>query len=305
MSDKDAESTKPDGQPARPTRLSVGFDGSDSSRAAVEWAGDEAARRGAQLRIVSAYHLPLVGDATYAWTPTEAYRGLLEGTEEGMRDIADAQRAAHPGLLVTTDPTAGPAGSSLIEDGGPSDLVVVGASTHTRLAGWLFGSTAHYLVRESRSPVVVVPVGTIPGPPDRVVVGVDGSPASTDALIWAGEQADRHGVPVSIVHAWAYPYRPVDPPSIQARDLMRIDAACVLEVAVAVARERFAAEVRPELVEGGPAASLIGTVHDGDLLVLGSRGRGALASTVFGSTVNSVLESSAVPVVIVRPTPSG
>ena len=218
-----------------------------------------------------------------------------------MREVADAQRIAHPGLVITTEPTAGPAGSSLIEDGRPGDLVVVGSSRHSRMAGWLFGNTSHYLVHESACPVVVVPASAISGPPDRVVVGVDGSSASTDALLWAGEQADRHGVPLTVVHGWEYPYRPVDPPSIQARDLMRIDAACVLEAAVATARDRFAADVRPELVEGGSAASLIGAVHDGDLLVLGSRGRGALASTIFGSTVNSVLEASAVPVVIVRP----
>ena len=55
--------------------------------------------------------------------------------------------------------------------------------------------------------------------------------------------------------------------------------------------ERSGVEVTGELVEGGPATGLLEVVRDGDLLVVGSRGRGALAANVFGSTVNSVLGS--------------
>ncbi|MBK5333949.1 MAG: universal stress protein, partial [Ilumatobacteraceae bacterium] len=46
--------------------------------------------------------------------------------------------------------------------------------------------------------------------------------------------------------------------------------------------------------------ALLETVRDGDLLVVGSRGRGALAARLFGSTVNTVLDRCAVPVVVVR-----
>ncbi|MET0908294.1 MAG: universal stress protein [Ilumatobacteraceae bacterium] len=282
-------------------RISVGFDASASSRAAVVWAGAEAAARHASLRIVSCYQLPLVGDSTYAWTPTVAYEGLLESAEAGMRDVADTVRAAHPDLDIVTVPCAGPIGSVLVDEATPDDIVVVGASEHSRAAAVLFGNTAHYLVRHSPCPVAVVPATSLPGTPDRVVVGIDGSDDAGDALRWAGDEADRHHVGLTVVHTWEYPYRPVDPPSVQAHDLMRIDAACVLESAVAVARERCGAAVSGELVEAGAAAGLIDSVRDGDLLVLGSRGRGAVQSTVFGSTVNSVLESSSVPVVVVRP----
>ena len=54
------------------------------------------------------------------------------------------------------------------------------------------------------------------------------------------------------------------------------------------------------LVESSSASALLDTVRDGDLLVLGSRGRGAVASRLFGSTVNSVVDQAAVPVVVVR-----
>jgi nucleotide-binding universal stress UspA family protein len=85
---------------------------------------------------------------------------------------------------------------------------------------------------------------------------------------------------------------------------MRVDAACVLDDSIRLARERGAADVSDVLVEGGPAVALVGEVRDGDLLVLGSRGRGAVVAGLFGSTVNAVLERAAVPVVVVRHRPA-
>ena len=81
------------------------------------------------------------------------------------------------------------------------------------------------------------------------------------------------------------------------------NAACILERAVASARELGGAAVDPVLVETSAAAGLLDTVHDGDHLVLGSRGRGAVRSALFGSTVNRVLEFAVVPVVVVRDAP--
>jgi nucleotide-binding universal stress UspA family protein len=48
-----------------------------------------------------------------------------------------------------------------------------------------------------------------------------------------------------------------------------------------------------------PASGVLSRVKDGDLLVLGSHGRGALKTGLFGSTVNSVLDHVTVSVAIV------
>ena len=53
------------------------------------------------------------------------------------------------------------------------------------------------------------------------------------------------------------------------------------------------------MIEGTPRAALLGVVRDGDLLVLGSRGRGLLSAGLFGSTVNSVLDRVNVPVAVI------
>ena len=140
------------------------------------------------------------------------------------------------------------------------------------------------------------------GRTERVIVGVDGSSTSREALQWAGDEADRYGARLVLVHAWMYPYMHTDPDSSQARDLTMVDAACLLDREVESAREQFAADVTGRLIECSPAAALLGTVRHGDLLVLGSNGHGAIHSTLFGSTVSSVLDRATVPTVVVRGT---
>jgi nucleotide-binding universal stress UspA family protein len=147
---------------------------------------------------------------------------------------------------------------------------------------------------------VVVRGAATRGKPDRVLVGIDGSPSADEALEWAGDEADRHGVPLVVVHGWHYPYLVSGTSTAQGRDLTEIDAACVLERGVEMARERCATDVTGRLIEASPATALLDAARDGDLLVVGSSGRGALSATFFGSTVNSVLEQAAVPVVVVR-----
>ena len=102
------------------------------------------------------------------------------------------------------------------------------------------------------------------------------------------------------MHGWAYAYAPDDARSAQARELTEIDAACTLDRSVEAARARCGIDVTGCLVENSAVTALLETARDGDLLVLGSRGRGALRSRLFGSTVNSVLDTCPVPVIVVR-----
>ena len=134
----------------------------------------------------------------------------------------------------------------------------------------------------------------------RVVAGIDTSEAARRALGWAAAEADLHGVQLHVVHAWQYPYHPSEASGPQAHDLTRVDAALVLNDAVEWARERCSVDVVGQLAEDSPAVGLLSTVREGDLLVLGSRGQGAVRASVFGSTVNTVLDHADVTVAVVR-----
>jgi len=281
-------------------QITVGYDGSAPSSEAVLWAADEAVARSASLRIVSCNQLPLAGDLALGWAATETFASLLETSEAGLALARSTVGNVHPELAVTTESFMEPAGPALVEGAEPDELIVVGASHHEGAAAFWLGSTARYVVRHSPCPVVVVRGAASRGKPDRIVVGVDGSPASERALQWAADEADRHAVDLLVVHSWLYPYLSMDAPPSPARDLTEVDAGCLLDSAVESAREKCSSDVVGQLVESGPATGLLAMVRDGDLLVVGSRGRGAVTSGLFGSTVNSLLDRCAIPVVVVR-----
>jgi nucleotide-binding universal stress UspA family protein len=277
----------------------VGFDGTTQSETAVEWAAVEAGARKCDLRVVSSYEIPVTGDMLFAAASSDAYVRLLDEAHARVRRTPDELATRHPSVQVSTDVNAGPVTFELLSGAGVGDLIVVGASSHEGATAFWLGSTPRYLVRHSPCPVVVVRDFASAKPPERIVVGVDDSEDARHALIWAVDEADLWGVELHVVHAWSYAYTVHDRASAEARDTTRVEAARVLDRAVEMARERAGSDVTSELIATTPVPALLDLVRDGDVLVLGSRGRGAIKSALFGSTVNSVLDHTAVPTVVV------
>ena len=283
--------------------VSVGYSGSDTSAQAVTWAATEAAARGAALRIVTCVEMPVVsGEAALGWNSGAAYEAIREASVSTSDAMAGKVRAEHPELTITSEVIPGPAASALLTDTAATDLIVVGASNHDGAAAFWLGTTPRQLVHNSPCPVAVIRGAATRGTPDRIIVGIDGSETSDAAVVWAADEADRHGVNLHLVHGWSYAYAPVDASANQARDLTEVDADCTLNRSLELARERCGATVTGQLVETSAVSALLDAVRDGDLLVLGSHGRGGLRARLLGSTVNSVLDAAAVPVVVVRPT---
>ena len=252
------------------------------------------------LRIVACYQVPLAGGAGDAWLAGDLLTSIHDCTFESAQTVKAFIATRYPDLEINVEVTLGPSRASLIEHLEPTDILVVGTSTHEGASGFWLGSTSRWATRHSPCPVAVVRGAASRGRPDRIVVGVDGSAPSDAALVWAADEADLHGVDLVIVHAWEYAYLGLDTHSEQVRDLTRIDAATVLDRAAEFARERCGVAVKDLLVEGGAATAMLDSVRDGDVLVLGAEGRGAIAAGLLGSTTNRVVEQSAVPVVVIR-----
>jgi nucleotide-binding universal stress UspA family protein len=130
-------------------------------------------------------------------------------------------------------------------------------------------------------------------------VGTDGSASAHAAVLWAVDEADRRDAELVIVHAWEYPYS-TELGSPEAFDMTRVDAALLLEDAVATARDRGRGTVSGRLVNGAPAKAILDEAAGADLVVVGSRGRGGFRSLLFGSVAHRVAEHAPCPVVIVR-----
>lgn len=140
-----------------------------------------------------------------------------------------------------------------------------------------------------------------------IVVGVDGSDGSRAALRWAAHEARLDGARIVAIHAWTYPVSgalPYADLQTMAHDELRDAAEQTLKEAVAEALSgNDSLEVEERLVHGHAADQLVQATAAGDLLVVGTRGRGGFAGLLLGSTSQQCVQHARCPVVVV-PTPS-
>ena len=135
----------------------------------------------------------------------------------------------------------------------------------------------------------------------RIVVGVDGSDESLSALRWALREATLREARLVAVTAWHDPSS-YDLGHPYPSDLEKEEQAAqsTLDQAIqAVADEPGAEAIVREVIEGLPSSTLCRMADDADLLVLGARGRGGMASLLVGSVADWCVHHSVAPVVIV------
>jgi nucleotide-binding universal stress UspA family protein len=139
-----------------------------------------------------------------------------------------------------------------------------------------------------------------------VVVGVDGSEASCAALRYALADAARRSARVRVVRAFAQPedfpvpYGLPRPPTLE-------ELTARLETATKTVVESVASEpglggvpVDVVAVQGSSAKVLVDEARDADLLVVGHRGLGGVASRLLGSVGLACVLHASCPVTIVR-----
>ncbi|GAA4616417.1 universal stress protein [Saccharopolyspora hordei] len=124
-----------------------------------------------------------------------------------------------------------------------------------------------------------------------VVVGVDGSPPSLRAALWAADEAARVGRPLQVVLV-------NDAPSREARAEVDADDA-----AERCRRAHPGLAVLAEVAAGHPAQELVRRSEGASVLVVGSHGHGVFREALLGSVGTSVATHARCPVVVVRGTP--
>lgn len=138
-------------------------------------------------------------------------------------------------------------------------------------------------------------------PHGGIVVGVDGSDGSAEALRWAWREAQTRGLPVTAVMAWDY----LDQPHADGRrefdpEFKVSDAEEALDKAVLSALGPAGESVRRRAVCDKPAPALLEASVDAALVVVGARGLGGFEGLLLGSTSQHVLHHSTRPVAVVR-----
>jgi nucleotide-binding universal stress UspA family protein len=131
----------------------VGYDGSPGSELALQWAANEAERRGTPLRLLSTWELPL--------SPGPFYFQVEKDLRNAARQLQEKARArvshSHQRLDIRTTVTIGPAAPALLDASHQAALLVVGSRGHGTAVGLLLGSVSLHCATHASCPVVVVP----------------------------------------------------------------------------------------------------------------------------------------------------
>ncbi|MET8148589.1 universal stress protein [Actinoplanes sp. NPDC049668] len=285
----------------RTRAIIVGTDGTESSKAAVDWAAREARLRRLPLRIMHVFEWVWV-DARYdiGGESLDFARGFAEAVSAAALDRA---RAVAPEIECTRDTVVGHATPELIAASQGAELMVLGHRGRGGFAGLGLGSVSQRVATHAKCPVVVVrgDGDFVEGP---VVVGVDDSPAADHVLATAFEVAAGRGCALTVVRA----YLPSIPPW-----LARVRAAEVetpeqdtaerarLEGDLAPWRDKYPdVPVEIMLTHDSAASALVGLSSRACLVIVGSHGHGVLAGALLGSAGLQLLHHASCPVYIVR-----
>jgi nucleotide-binding universal stress UspA family protein len=140
-------------------------------------------------------------------------------------------------------------------------------------------------------------------PPGAVVVGFDDTEHSRAAVAWAAEAAVRHDVPLVVLHAANYPGLTGPPGTgLYHRDPGALEAAEEVTgrgVAEALAHRPGLSVVGATEVTSATTA-LVAASREAALVVVGTRGRGNLASLLLGSTSRAVAQRAHQTVAVVQ-----
>jgi nucleotide-binding universal stress UspA family protein len=289
-------------------RIVVGVDGSKPSQRALQWAAEEAVRHGSSLDMVHAWKVPYsIHDDVEHFDVAPFKADAQTVLDDAMATLAGLVPGAPAcrSLLVHEDDAA----VALLGAAEDSGLLVVGSRGRGGVTGLVLGSVSRRCLEYAPCPVAVVPPGWEPDGDGRVVVGIDGSQRSYEALHWAVNEAVRRNTRLDVVNAYHY-HLPVAPYGVLVevdRDVLDKASRALLEEMVDGALhcgEARQPDVQLIASPSSAARALLDTADGADLLVVGSRGRGTLRGMLLGSVSQQCIHHASCPVVVMRPRPA-
>ncbi|GLY29217.1 universal stress protein [Kineosporia sp. NBRC 101731] len=267
----------------------VGYDGSRSAQAALDWAAVDAAERGSELLVL---HVAEFGPAEHdgGSTPEPLGRASTTLLEDGLARV----RRLAPDLPVTLETSLAGISRSLVTASCTAEMVVLGVPEHRTVEGQVLGNTTAAVVARAHCPVVVVSPGAGVARGRCVTVGYDGSAGAERALSFAAERAGRQDVPLVVTVAYEDAQGTQDTQGTQA-------ATRLGELAVTWVHRCFpGVQARYELVEGTAVPVLSDASHGCGIVVVGNRGRGLTADLLTGSVGNGLITRSHSPLAVVH-----
>lgn len=285
-----------------PHTVVVGVDGSTTSDRAVLWAAEQARLEARDLTLVHA--LGTVGAASLLWVDQAgvdsalAMGALRRDAEDLLATVAHRATAVAPdlrvrGVVADLDPR-----DALRELAPEAALLVVGSRGRGPVRSLLLGSVAHAISRDPACPVVILRPVDEPAHRSGILVGVDESGTSTQALAFAYRQASLRARPLRVVHCiWdARASSGEVGPDEEGYDAERR----LLAETVSGWGERYPdVVVSSVLARGMVDRTLVRLGEGAELVVVGTHVRNPVAGLVRGRTASVVAEQSSSIVAIV------
>jgi nucleotide-binding universal stress UspA family protein len=243
-------------------------------------------------------------------------RGYLAAEANQILEPAVA-KLLRAGLAVRSNFAVGVAGAEIARAAARSgaDLIVMGSHGHSAVRGLLLGSVTQAVLASCTTPLLVVRDGAAPRRDGlKVGIAVDGSKYGAAAVRYALEHRDLWGESPALVllhvvpdlAAFVIPGLGDAPLQLYKAEQVVAMQTKRLDAAVAPARERLErAGVAADAVclvgnDAGDEIAAYAKKSRLDVLVLGSRGRGALKSAVLGSVATRVAAQCRTPLLLIR-----
>ncbi|MCL6738180.1 universal stress protein [Streptomyces neyagawaensis] len=308
-----------------PRTVTVGFDGSPESRAAVEWAAREARLRALPLLLVNVWEpvpqpmgrSPMLGPSAQQGWAEHGVTSAGPGARRILRDAADEVRRRHPDVEVGLEQLTGRATEELLKAAVDAELLVLGSHGRSGVAGLLVGSVGLHVAAHTERPVVLVRAGesaddehasdpsgaASAGTPFRpVVLGLDTAHPDETLLRFAFEAAALRNTGLRVVHdpghrspAGRGPHEGAAPDTAPGPE----DVLGSVGAPHALRQEFPDVEVVEESPPGKAAGHLVAVSREASLVVVGRRARHSPLGAHLGPVTHAVLHHAAAPVAVI------
>ncbi len=294
----------------------VGIDAAWQRSHALDWGVNEALLQERPLRAIHVVEEPRRYSDTYAPERFDGVTVVPVRVDKAAARVVDDVRPYLAGidteLDLGVDLQVGKPEDVLVDLTETAAMLVLGRRGHGVFADLLIGSTSDAVGNRGRGPVVVVPSGWQQQEhrSDPVLVGVDWLESEPDqpAVEFAADHAAAHGVPLTLVLVWDFPWAVATDQPASTEDIDQwhdMADARGAELVEEWRTKRPGVEITHEVHQGHAVEGLLAAAEDlnPQLLAVGGRPRSRIAEHLLGSTARGVLHHTTHPVAIVHQRP--
>jgi len=295
----------------------VGVDAAWGKTRALDWGIDEALVRQMPLRAVHVVESRHSNEDAYgpvkfdgvSVAPIRIDEAAARVVEEVHAQLAKTETT----LDLDVDQRVGKPEDVLVDLSASATMLVLGRRGRGVFADLLIGSTSEAVANRGRGPVVVVPTGwdRPAHSNDPVLVGVDWLEPDPDqpAIEFAADYAASHGVPLTFVLVWDFPWVVASDQPVSAQDIEQwhdMTDARGTELVEHWRTKRTGIQITHDLYQGHAVEGLLAVAENlnPQLLAVGGRRRSRAAERLLGSTARGILQHTTHPIAIVHERPS-